>query len=204
MTNSRFVVIEGPNGAGKTTICRRIADGWRAKGREVRVLTEPSASDIGALVRKYREFESHALTLACLVAADRYTNLEETIRPARARGVDIICDRYAPSHFVYQVMHGVPVSFLEQLNSYIETPDLTVLLDVDYDILRARLVDRQSDSVSENVKVLEAEIQLYRTVEEILDKLGHPFIRVSNRLGQLEQTIEEICSRPELSVENLT
>jgi len=101
-------------------------------------------------------------------------------------------------------MHGVPVSFLEQLNSYIETPDLTVLLDVDYDILRARLVDRQSDSVSENVKVLEAEIQLYRTVEEILDKLGHPFIRVSNRLGQLEQTIEEICSRPELSVENLT
>lgn len=200
MLNSRFVVIEGPNGAGKTTVSRHLAERWRADGREVRMLREPSTSDIGGLVRKYREFDSHALTLACLVAADRYSNLEETIRPAKALGIDVISDRYAPSHFVYQTMHGVPSPFLEHLNTFIAQPDLTILLDVEYDVLKARVIERGSESVSENVANLEAEVKLYGAVESILNKLGHPFVRIRNWPGQLERTLQEICDRVELQI----
>lgn len=192
-----FLVIEGPNGVGKSSICKALAERWSRQGRKVHLISEPSHSPIGDLVRIYRERPEHILTLACLVAADRYANLIEDVRPKKAEGYLIISDRYVPSNLVYQVLHGLPEPFLVTLNSFIDKPDLTVIIEADYETLRARLETRKSDSFSENVEMLEKEIKQYTVVDKVLHSLGHSVLRVQNDPGNLNSVVDEICRKLE-------
>ena len=73
-----FIAIEGPNAVGKTTITGQLAAALRARGTEVHVTTEPSATPLGRLVRSAESYlTGRALALA--VAADRYAHLEAEI-----------------------------------------------------------------------------------------------------------------------------
>ncbi len=94
MAKGFFLVIDGPNGVGKSTICTALNERLARQGRKPYLISEPSRSQIGELVKIYRERPEHNLTLACLLAADRYSNIIEDIRPKKAGGYFIISDRY--------------------------------------------------------------------------------------------------------------
>lgn len=183
MENSGFfLVIEGPNGAGKSSLCKAIRDLWKNDGGDAVIVSEPSDTQIGELVRAYRELPEHPWTLACLLAADRYSNLVSVIRPSKSKGLLVLSDRYLPSTLVYQRMHGLSLEFLRSLNTGIDVPDLTILLDVDFDVLKARLLARGMESYSENVESLVREADLYRTVASILRELGHEIVIIQPQL----------------------
>ncbi|MCC6363043.1 MAG: dTMP kinase [Bryobacterales bacterium] len=190
-----FLVIEGPNGAGKSSLCKLIAELWQSGGGEATIISEPSNTAIGSLVREYRELPEHAFTLACLLAADRYRNLICTIRPAKAKGHLVLADRYFPSMLVYQRMHGLSMEFVKAINAGIDLPDLTVLLDVDVDTLTARLVDRKSDSYSENIAALGREVELYRATSALLRDLGYVTSVFQPKLGDQLTLAREILDR---------
>jgi thymidylate kinase len=91
----------------------------------------------------------------------------------------------------------LPEAFIANLNSFVEKPDLTVIVDVDYEVLRARLEARHSDSFSENIRMLEKEIEQYAVVDRVLDRFGHPVVRVRNNPGNLNSAVDEICRKVE-------
>ena len=198
MTKGVFVAIEGPNGAGKSVISRGIADHWSSRGYQVVRVSEPSDSDLGDRVRRYRELAQHNITLACLVAADRYSNLVDSIRPLRDQGYIVISDRYVASNFVYQGIHGVREDFIIAINSFIDVPDLTVIVDVDYEVLRERLEERKSNSLSENLRVLKREVDAYAGIDHQLGRLGHPVVHIPNN-----GTVADIVSRISGLIEEL-
>jgi thymidylate kinase len=66
-----FVAIDGPSGIGKSTITSLLADALSARDCQVLATKEPTATPLGSLVR-FGTDDYHGLTLACLVAADRY------------------------------------------------------------------------------------------------------------------------------------
>ena len=136
MAQGRFITLEGGEGTGKSTLARGLADALR--DREIVLTREPGgapgADAIRALLVEGDTDRWSATEEALLFAAARLNHLNNTIRPALARGAWVICDRYFDSTRAYQVAGGgLDVSVLATLNSIIEapTPDLTLVLDID-------------------------------------------------------------------------
>ena len=99
-----FVSFEGVDGSGKTTQARLLADRLRSEGREVVATREPGGTDLGEQIR---ELVLHRGAVApwaeaALFAAARAQLVDEIIRPALARGADVVCDRYIDSSLAYQ------------------------------------------------------------------------------------------------------
>lgn len=122
-----FVAIDGPSGIGKSTITSLLADVLSTHGCPILATKEPTATPLGSLAR-FGTDDYHGLTLACLVAADRYRHLEQEIRPALRAGRIVLCDRYIASSLVLQGLDGVPADFVWQLNQHADRPDLCVIL----------------------------------------------------------------------------
>src|SRR6185295_2190637 len=77
-----------------------------------------------------------------LYMASRAQLVDEIIRPALAKGMDVICDRYYYSTAAYQGAAGrvgIPVvlDVAEKVAKF-ERPDLVALLDLDPAVARAR------------------------------------------------------------------
>jgi len=129
-----LIVFEGGEGSGKSTQAALLA------ARLGAVLTrEPGGTEIGRRIRSLvldvgvgngLDVRAEAL----LMAADRAQHVSEVIRPALARGVDVVSDRFTGSTLAYQgFARGLPVSELAELSSWATgglEADLVILLDV--------------------------------------------------------------------------
>lgn len=138
MAQGRFITLEGGEGTGKSTLARGLAEALRSRGREVVVTREPGgapgADAIRTLLVEGDPARWSAQEEALLFAAARANHLRETIRPALARGVWVISDRYYDSTRAYQIAGGgLDARVLEDLNDIIQAPapDLTLILDVE-------------------------------------------------------------------------
>ncbi len=132
-----FITIDGPGGSGKTATAAALASLLRADGHTVHETAEPTTGPIGMLTRAMVN-QVHGHALACLVAADRYHHLDTEIRPERAAGHIVVCDRYLASTLVLQARDGVPVPYLLSVNDGIDLPDLAVILSAAPEIIAAR------------------------------------------------------------------
>lgn len=134
----KFITFEGGEGVGKSTQALALREHLAAAGREVVVTREPGGSPFAEAVRGLildAAIPPHApLAEALLFYAARADHLEQTIRPALARGAWVICDRFSDSTRVYQSLAGkVPLEAFEALERLVvgkTRPDLTLLLDM--------------------------------------------------------------------------
>ena len=140
-----FVVLEVGDASGKSTQARLIADRLRSAGREVVETFEPGATEAGAAIRALLldgDGPVDPTAEALLLAADRAQEVADVIRPALARGADVVSDRFVPSSLAYQgVGRGLGVERIEKLNRWVTgglEPDLVVVLDVDDAVAASR------------------------------------------------------------------
>jgi dTMP kinase len=132
-----FVVLEGGDTSGKSTQAGLLVDRLRALGHDVVPSFEPGATDVGGAIRALILDEPATvdpMTETLLLAADRAQEVADVIRPALARGADVVSDRYVPSSLAYQgVGRGLGVERVEKLNrwaTYGLEPALVIVLDV--------------------------------------------------------------------------
>src|SRR2546423_11222926 len=140
-----FIVLEGGDASGKSTQARLLADRLRSWDREVVETFEPGATQTGAAIRALLldgDEPIEATTEALVLGADRAQEVADVIRPALARGADVVSDRYVPSSLAYQgVGRGLGVEKVENLNRWATgglEPDLVVVLDVDEAVATSR------------------------------------------------------------------
>lgn len=145
-----FIVLEGGEGAGKTTAVAAVRAALENAGRTVVTTREPggspTAEEIRKLVLSDRDPPMSALTETLLMFAARSDHLDHTIRPALEAGIDVVCDRFVDSTFVYQGGKGVRGFHLEALANMVVPndlrPDMSLLLDVSPEVGMARAASR--------------------------------------------------------------
>lgn len=134
----RLITLEGGEGAGKSTQARFIADWLRARGRGVVQTREPGGSPLaealrGVILQDWPGGISPE-TETLLMFAARAAHLEQTVRPALARGEDVVCDRFIDSTYAYQgAGKGVPRTRIAQMEKLVLAglrPRLTLVLDL--------------------------------------------------------------------------
>lgn len=146
-----FITFEGGDGSGKSTQSRILTDSLTAAGHTVVVSREPGGTELGVELREivlHRRGDIAPRAEALLYAADRAHNIATKVRPALERGDIVIQDRYLDSSVAYQgagrVLDSAEVRELSLWASEGLLPDLTILLDLDESIGRARLADART------------------------------------------------------------
>jgi dTMP kinase len=153
----RFITFEGGEGTGKSTHSTLLADRLTSAGIAVLLTREPGGSP-GAEVIRHVLLSGVAKPLgveteALLFAAARGDHVRNTIEPALAQGVWVICDRFIDSTRVYQgaLGHADPlfIRALERVTVGALKPDLTVILDVPAEVGLARARKRRGERVAD-------------------------------------------------------
>jgi dTMP kinase len=192
-----LIVVEGPNGVGKSTLTSALARALPMRGLSpVHRTREPSRSALGELLRASEEtLRGRAYALA--LAADRYDQEEREITPRLVTGCHVVTDRYVHSSLVLQRIDGLSLEEVWSYNAHVRQPDVTICLDEDPAVRRARLGARGTRTRLERADGPERESQLYDEACTFLSELGWAHIRVDCRgmtpttvlaatLGQLE------------------
>ncbi len=167
-----LISIDGPGGVGKTATIEHLAAMLGRAGLPVHRTAQPSTGPIGALARDLVPTAGGA-ALACLFAADRYHHLDTEIRPHRAAGHIVLCDRYLASGLVVQRADGLNLAFLAGINAHADPPDLAVILTADPDTIARRLAARGAHNRYQGSPALAAaESAHYREAATHLERLG--------------------------------
>lgn len=141
-----FITLEGGEGAGKSTQLDKVAEWFRARGRNVVVTREPGGTPAGEAIRRLLLERDHVAindeTELLLMFAARAQHITEVIRPALAAGQVVVCDRFTDATYAYQGGgRGMPRQQIAQLEAWVQDdlrPDLTLLLDVPVDVGMSR------------------------------------------------------------------
>ncbi|HEY5710356.1 MAG TPA: dTMP kinase [Allosphingosinicella sp.] len=139
MPDGRFITLEGGEGVGKSTQLKALAAALRGRGLEVIETREPGGSPGAETIRSLLlEGEEERWTPeaeALLFAAARADHVARTIRPALAKGIWVVCDRFVDSSIAYQGGAGglgfAAIRTLHEIGSNDFLPDRTLLLELD-------------------------------------------------------------------------
>ena len=151
MSRGVFITFEGSEGCGKSTQAKRLASRLEQAGASVLLTREPGGTAIGEKIRDLLQFapESSAMapeTELLLFEASRSQLVREIIRPALEQGSVVISDRFFDSTTVYQgVARKLQPEIVATLNNFAiggDGPDLTIILNVDVAVARARMLRR--------------------------------------------------------------
>ena len=200
-----FITLEGGDGSGKSTQSALLAEWLRSAGRTVVLSREPGGSDLGLELRHiilHRRGFIAPRAEALIYAADRAHNIATVVRPALESGAVVIQDRYIDSSVAYQgagrVLDPAEVLSLSEWATENLWPDLTILLDLEVDVGRARL-----DAADKAFDRLEAEQAEFHT------RVREAFLRIAasdqERVIRVDASlsVEEIAHRIRSRVESL-
>jgi dTMP kinase len=148
-----FVTFEGGEGCGKSTQARALHKRLSESGIPVILSHEPGGTPLGKEARRYLKqtikAEISPLAELFLFAASRAQLVADVIRPSLARGVMVICDRYADSTVAYQGYgRGLDLDVIQAVNTTATQgflPDLVILLDLPVEIGLARKRSARED-----------------------------------------------------------
>lgn len=146
-----FITFEGGDGSGKTTQAEQLAAWLRESGRTVVRTREPGGTELGVEIRElvlHRRGEIAPRAEALLYAADRAHHIATVVRPALDRGSIVVQDRYLDSSVAYQgAARGLDTQQIRDISLWAAdglVPDVTILLDLDETIGRARLMQART------------------------------------------------------------
>lgn len=183
----KFIVLEGPDGSGQSTqvdllskYLKKALKGAKQKHKPtytgVYSTKEPSMGFLGGFIREalHERWKRGSIfgpmLMQALFVADRAHHLEHEVIPALAKGMIVICDRYALSTIAYGAAENPSLrSCLTIMNETFLEPDLTFILDVPGNVCIKRITETRGHA------------ELFEKAR-MLDKVLINFKRLAKRL----------------------
>jgi dTMP kinase len=127
-----LIAFEGLDQSGKQTQAERLVRALEARGHEVGLVSFPDyetpiGAELGRALHGERAFSPEVMQL--LYIANRYEHRERIVQ-ALERGGVVVCDRYRASSIAYGEAQGLDAVWLADLQRYLPSPALTLLLDI--------------------------------------------------------------------------
>jgi len=135
---AKFITFEGSEGCGKSTQSKLLYQYLKRKGFKVIYLREPGGTKVSEKIRKILlDARNDRMGPECemlLYMASRAQVVQEIIKPALARGQNVLCDRFLDSTLAYQGFGlGMDLALIKYLGNFATAeikPDLTIFLDL--------------------------------------------------------------------------
>lgn len=141
----KFITFEGMDGSGKTTGVQYVAERLNEIGLKCIVTREPGGSEMAERIRDLvLDAPDDAIcdkAELLLMYASRMQHLRDTVRPALAAGIIVLCDRFIDSSMAYQGYGKGLKSYVHGLNSLLLRGfriDHTLYFRAPYETLKAR------------------------------------------------------------------
>lgn len=179
LCSGKLIAVDGPNGAGKTTIIQELKKELEKRRIEACFTKEPTDNELGCFVREYAE-RFDGISVACLVAADRYQHLRDEIVPQLEKGKIVITDRYVLSSLILQRMEEVSEEFILALNNEIVQPDLQIAVFADRDVIQNRLKERSCLTRFERGNKTNKELEYMEKGIQVLQEQGIDVFQLIN------------------------
>lgn len=164
-----FITLEGIEGSGKSTQLKRLAQ--RIPGAVI--TKEPGGTPLADRIRAILlDSTAHIDPTAelFLFAASRRQNVVDVIRPALARGVTVLCDRFTDATLAYQGFGRLlNLDQLRTLNGWATdslVPDLTLLFDLPEEVGLSRARSRNAGAVQDEGRFEAEDLRFHRRVRE--------------------------------------
>jgi len=165
---SVFISVDGIDGVGKSTQLERLNDYLRDRGADVLLVRDPGSTELGARLREIllgSNLEMHRRTEAMLFMASRCEMVEAIIKPAIAKGLTVVSDRFLLANVVYQSIGGtVAADQLWELGLLANgnlRPDLTLLFDMPAADAAARMCGPADRMESRGIEYMESVRQAF-------------------------------------------
>lgn len=197
LRHPRFISLEGGEGAGKTTAIHALRDALQAQGHEVLLTREPGGTPLAERIRALVLTPDAAIAdeplsaeaELLLVFAARAQHVRQVVEPALRRGCYVVSDRFTDSSYAYQGGgRGLDAEWIAELERRAVglLPGLTLLLDVDVAVGRARAsgrdlgpdrIESEQDDFFQRVRAVfrrraAADPQRFRTIDASQDQAG--------------------------------
>jgi dTMP kinase len=130
--SGQLIVFEGLDQSGKQTQAEAVHDHLRSRGTVCHLLsfpdyTTPIGTELHRALHGERDYAADVMQL--LYVANRY-ELRDRLQKWLASAATIVCDRYVASSIAYGEAQGLDPTWLADIQKYLPSPDLTVLLDI--------------------------------------------------------------------------
>ena len=149
----KFITLEGSEGVGKTTNIDFVCQLLETNNVPYIRTREPGGTPLAEALRDamlaVREEQVSGMTELLLVFAARMQHLDCVIRPALAKGMWVVCDRFTDASYAYQGYgRGLKLERIAALEQWVQDglqPDLTLLLDLAPNLAQQRMLERTKD-----------------------------------------------------------
>ncbi|WP_165217287.1 dTMP kinase [Schaalia sp. ZJ1691] len=203
-----FITFEGGDGSGKSTQIQRARTWFEERNFAVIVTREPGGTDLGTHLRQLVQNGPEDIdprTEALLYAADRAYHVSTVIRPALARGVIVLADRYIDSSLAYQgAARELGTEEIRALSAWATQdlkPHLTFLIDLPPEVGARRNTDAPDRMERESTDFHEAVRHEYLRLADaeperivVIDGVGTPDEVFSEIRGVLNERFPEDSS----------
>ena len=146
---AQFISIDGIEGAGKSTQITFIEQYLQNQGIQTLRTHEPGGSLLGEQIREILLDKTSIIdinTELLLMFAARNEHIESTIKPALAKGIWVISDRFTDASYAYQGGgRGLSMAYIAQIEQIVIRefqPDLSLFLDIPIEVVLDRIEKR--------------------------------------------------------------
>ncbi len=203
MKKGLFIVIDGCEGAGKSSMIEVL----KTHFSDTKFLFtrepggSPFAEQIRSLMLSPEAKDASAETQFGLVWGARHDHLMKTVKPALARGMHVVCDRFDSSTYAYQI-HGQGGSHLKEYfwttrDVYLGdlVPDMYVFFDVDPSVGIERVKGRKDDRTHFDERNLAFHTSVRNGFKEFLTQVPSIVINANKTQEEVKESfIKEITA----------